>query len=377
MSRTAKHYIPYLYKRLLEFLSPEKSRSLNKQIKTKAVSGDVCERFSKKIQINPEDLIPLATGGFAVKMSCESTISLVLIGSKIKSEEFEHIPLKYFEYIEDFDEALFLILVKDFEQYLNINSRFRAEHIENILDIALEPDYKGHSVKDFYNFYDPIYVVNIASNHILVDEDARGLVIELSSFIPSLLHCKDKEFIDLIKRLSRSKYIDRAMLYDSLTSFYSRHAFLDIYRCLEKLFYFSGVYLLRQEFLKSYSDFNLELDKLKDICESSLLWKRTEKESIVKLFKLVLCNNDGSFDENNFHKIYIKSIFGDLDYEQLAPEKKAEFLASKIYMYRNSLVHHEDKEFRKGVRKLSDIEWQQLTNSVAYFLLAFIQKFDD
>ena len=46
-------------------------------------------------------------------------------------------------------------------------------------------------------------------------------------------------------------------------------------------------------------------------------------------------------------------------------------------MYRNSLVHHEDKEFRKGVRKLSDIEWQQLTNSVAYFLLAFIQKFDD
>ena len=98
------------------------------------------------------------------------------------------------------------------------------------------------------------------------------------------------------------------MLYDSLTSFYSRHAFLDIYRCLEKLFYFSGVYLLRQEFLKSYSDFNLELDKLKDICESSLLWKRTEKESIVKLFKLVLCNNDGSLMKIIFIR-YILSLF--------------------------------------------------------------------
>ena len=174
------------------------------------------------------------------------------------------------------------------------------------------------------------------------------------------------------------------MLYDSLISFYSKHAFLDIYRCLEKLFYFAEVYLLRQEFLKNYSNFTLEIKKLKSIlCESKLSWNRTEKVSITKLFQLVLRNEDGSLDENNFNKIYKESIFGDLNgilkglVDEIAmTNKKAEYLASGVYKYRNSLVHHEDKEYKK-VKKLSAQEWQILANSVAYFLLAFIQKFDN
>ena len=280
MSRNAKDYIPYLFKRLLEFLSPEKSGSLNKQIKIKEVSVDVQERFSRKILVNTEDLIPLATGGFAVKMSCESTSSLVLIGSKIKSEEFKDLSDDAFKYSEVFDEALFLILAKEFEQYLNIKSQVSAEYIEDVLDIISVPNYKGHAVEEFSNFYDPVYVVNIASDSILADNDTMGLVIELSRFVPSLLHCQDMKFINLINGLSKSKYIDKSMLYESLTSFYSKHAFLDIYRCLEKLFYFSWMYLLSQNlsqnFLKDYSNLNLNLDELKNICEKNLSWQSKE-----------------------------------------------------------------------------------------------------
>lgn len=393
MSRTAKDYIPYLFKRLLEFLSPEKSGSLNKQIKIKEVSVDVQERFSKKILVNTEDLIPLATGGFAVKMSCESTSSLVLIGSKIKSEEFKDLSDDAFKYSEVFDDALFLILSKEFEQYLNIKSQVSTEYIENVLDIVSDPNYEGHTVEEFSNFYDPVYVVNIASDSILTDNDTMGLVIELSRFVPSLLHCQDMEFINLINGLSKSKHIvDRPMLYDSLTSFYSRHAFLDIYRCLEKLFYFSWMYSLRQEFLKNYSNFTLKLDELKNICEENLLWKSKENQSIVELFKLVLLNEDGSLDADNFDKIYDESIFdlettlnnlvdeqeaSNKEKKDLTPNKQVESLANKVYMYRNSLVHHEDKKYKDKVKKLSDKEWQVLANSVAYFLLAFIQKFDN
>ena len=393
MSRTAKDYIPYLFKRLLEFLSPEKSGSLNKQIKIKEVSVDVQERFSRKILVNTEDLIPLATGGFAVKMSCESTSSLVLIGSKIKSEEFKDLSDDAFKYSEVFDDALFLILSKEFEQYLNIKSQVSTEYIENVLDIVSDPNYEGHTVEEFSNFYDPVYVVNIASDSILADNDTMGLVIELSRFVPSLLHCQDMDFINLINGLSKSKHIvDRPMLYDSLTSFYSRHAFLDIYRCLEKLFYFSWMYSLRQEFLKNYSNFTLKLDELKNICEENLLWKSKENQSIVELFKLVLLNEDGSLDEDNFDKIYNESIFdlettsnnlvdeqeaSNKEKKDLTPNKQVESLANKVYMYRNSLVHHEDKKHKDKVKKLSDKEWQVLANSVAYFLLAFIQKFDN
>lgn len=398
MSRTAKDYIPYLFKRLLEFLSPEKSGSLNKQIKIKEVSVDVQERFSRKILVNTEDLIPLATGGFAVKMSCESTSSLVLIGSKIKSEEFKDLSDDAFKYSEVFDEALFLILAKEFEQYLNIKSQVSAEYIEDVLDIISVPNYKGHAVEEFSNFYDPVYVVNIASDSILADNDTMGLVIELSRFVPSLLHCQDMKFINLINGLSKSKYIDKSMLYESLTSFYSKHAFLDIYRCLEKLFYFSWMYLLSQNlsqnFLKDYSNLNLNLDELKNICEKNLSWQSKEDQSIIKLFQLVLVNEDGSIDENSFKKIYNESIFSNLDNlvdqeeinsdqeeninkKRKKSDRKASLLARNIYMYRNSLVHHEDKEHKEKVKKLSDKEWQVLANSVAYFLLAFIQKFDN
>ena len=391
MSRNAKDYIPYLFKRLLEFLSPEKSGSLNKQIKIKEVSVDVQERFSRKILVNTEDLIPLATGGFAVKMSCESTSSLVLIGSKIKSEEFKDLSDDAFKYSEVFDEALFLILAKEFEQYLNIKSQVSAEYIEDVLDIISVPNYKGHAVEEFSNFYDPVYVVNIASDSILADNDTMGLVIELSRFVPSLLHCQDMKFINLINGLSKSKYIDKSMLYESLTSFYSKHAFLDIYRCLEKLFYFSWMYLLSQNlsqnFLKDYSNLNLNLDELKNICEKNLSWQSKEDQSIIKLFQLVLVNEDGSIDENSFKKIYNESIFSNLDNlvdqeeninkKRKKSDRKASLLARNIYMYRNSLVHHEDKEHKEKVKKLSDKEWQVLANSVAYFLLAFIQKFDN
>ena len=403
MSRNAKDYIPYLFKRLLEFLSPEKSGSLNKQIKIKEVSVDVQERFSRKILVNTEDLIPLATGGFAVKMSCESTSSLVtsslvLIGSKIKLEDLKDLSNDAFKYNEVFDDALFLILSKEFEQYLKIKPQVSPEYVEDVLDIVSDPNYEGHTVEDFSNFYDPVYVVNIASDSILADNDTMGLVIELSRFVPSLLHCQDMKFINLINGLSKSKYIDKSMLYESLTSFYSKHAFLDIYRCLEKLFYFSWMYLLSQNlsqnFLKDYSNLNLNLDELKNICEKNLSWQSKEDQSIIKLFQLVLVNEDGSIDENSFKKIYNESIFSNLDNlvdqeeinsdqeeninkKRKKSDRKASLLARNIYMYRNSLVHHEDKEHKEKVKKLSDKEWQVLANSVAYFLLAFIQKFDN
>ena len=398
MSRNSTEYTPYLFGRLLKFLSKEKSESLNKQIKIKEVSKDVRKRFSKEILINTKDLIPLATGGFAVKMSCESTSSLVtsslvLIGSKIKLEDLKDLSNDAFKYNEVFDDALFLILSKEFEQYLKIKPQVSPEYVEDVLDIVSDPNYEGHTVEDFSNFYDPVYVVNIASDSILADNDTMELVIELSRLVPSLLHCQDEEFIKLINGLSKSKHIvDRPMLYDSLTSFYSRHAFLDIYRCLEKLYYFPWMYSLRQKFLKNYSNFTLELDKLKNICEENLLWKSREDQSIVALFKLVLLNEDGSLDEDNFDKIYNESIFdlettsnnlvdeqeaSNKEKKDLTPNTQVQSLANKVYMYRNSLVHHEDKKHKDKVKKLSDKEWQVLANSVAYFLLAFIQKFDN
>lgn len=398
MSRNSTEYTPYLFGRLLKFLSQEKSESLNKQIKIKEVSKDVRKRFSKEILINTKDLIPLATGGFAVKMSCESTSSLVtsslvLIGSKIKLEDLKDLSNDAFKYNEVFDDALFLILSKEFEQYLKIKPQVSPEYVEDVLDIVSDPNYEGHTVEDFSNFYDPVYVVNIASDSILADNDTMELVIELSRLVPSLLHCQDEEFIKLINGLSKSKHIvDRPMLYDSLTSFYSRHAFLDIYRCLEKLYYFPWMYSLRQKFLKNYSNFTLELDKLKNICEENLLWKSREDQSIVALFKLVLLNEDGSLDEDNFDKIYNESIFdlettsnnlvdeqeaSNKEKKDLTPNTQVQSLANKVYMYRNSLVHHEDKKHKDKVKKLSDKEWQVLANSVAYFLLAFIQKFDN
>lgn len=390
MSRNASEYIPHLFEQLLKFTGKEKE--LTGKLKSEHIeSEEIRKNFSSNIIIDRNLIAPLATGGVVIDMKCNDTHSLVLIGSRVGLSDLNGLSSSdNFSYNETFNPALFLILTKDFKPYIKVGSIYQTEKkndIENFLDI-IDEEYRGHSIEDISKYYEPIYIVDIKPNSVLKDQDFISLIISLSIEIPSLLHCKNKEFLEAVRKISdiENKYteekyiIDAEMLYQSLTSFYSRHAFLDIYRCLEKLFYFPETYRLHQELKKKNFSFIIELHDLKNICEESISWKRIEKESITKLFELVFCQNIDIFD-----RIYSESsekIFGRLsdepyeksdDEDEVLKSKKikAKFIAEKIYMYRNSLVHHEDKEFRNNVQELSEDDWQTLANGIAIFLLEF------
>ncbi len=391
MSRNASEYIPHLFDQLLKFTGKE--QKLTGKLKSEHIkSEEIQNNFSNNIILDKNLIAPLATGGVVIDMKCNDTHSLVLIGSRVELSDLNGLSSSdNFSYNDTFNPALFLILTKDFKSYIKVGSIYQIEKkddIENFLDI-IDDEYSGHSIEDISKYYEPIYIIDIKPNSVLKDQDFISLIISLSIEIPSLLHCKNREFIESARKISdtENKYtedkyiIDAEMLYQSLTSFYSRHAFLDIYRCLEKLFYFPETYRLHQELKNKNSSFIIELYDLKNICEESISWRRTEKDSITKLFELVFCQNIDIFD-----KIYNEIIFGKLpdesnedpsDEDSILKNKKikAKFIAEKIYMYRNSLVHHEDKEFKNNVKKLSESDWQTLANGIAIFLLEFKSRF--
>ena len=391
MSRNASEYIPHLFDQLLKFTGKE--QKLTGKLKSEHIkSEEIQNNFSNNIILDKNLIAPLATGGVVIDMKCNDTHSLVLIGSRVELSDLNGLSSSdNFSYNDTFNPALFLILTKDFKSYIKVGSIYQIEKkddIENFLDI-IDDEYSGHSIEDISKYYEPIYIIDIKPNSVLKDQDFISLIISLSIEIPSLLHCKNREFIESVRKISdtENKYtedkyiIDAEMLYQSLTSFYSRHAFLDIYRCLEKLFYFPETYRLHQELKNKNSSFIIELYDLKNICEESISWRRTEKDSITKLFELVFCQNIDIFD-----KIYNEIILGKLpdesnedpsDEDSILKNKKikAKFIAEKIYMYRNSLVHHEDKEFKNNVKKLSESDWQTLANGIAIFLLEFKSRF--
>lgn len=391
MSRSANEYIPHLFDQLLKFTGKE--QELTGKLKSEHIqSEEILNNFSNNIILDKNLIAPLATGGVVIDMKCNDTHSLVLIGSRVELSDLNRLlSSDNFSYNETFNPALFLILTKDFKPYIKVGSIYQIEKrddIENFLDI-IDEEYRGHSIEDISKYYEPIYIIDIKPNSVLKDQDFISLIISLSIEIPSLLHCKNREFIESVRKISETgnkytddKYIiDAEMLYQSLTSFYSRHAFLDIYRCLEKLFYFPETYRLHQELKNKNSSFIIELYDLKNICEENISWRRIEKDSITKLFELVFCQNIGIFD-----KIYNEIIFGEFtdesnkdpsDEDSILKIKKtkAKFIAEKIYMYRNALVHHEDKEFKNSVKKLNESDWQTLANGIAIFLLEFKSHF--
>ena len=391
MSRSANEYIPHLFDQLLKFTGKE--QELTGKLKSEHIqSEEILNNFSNNIILDKNLIAPLATGGVVIDMKCNDTHSLVLIGSRVELSDLNRLlSSDNFSYNETFNPALFLILTKDFKPYIKVGSIYQIEKrddIENFLDI-IDEEYRGHSIEDISKYYEPIYIIDIKPNSVLKDQDFISLIISLSIEIPSLLHCKNREFIESVRKISETgnkytddKYIiDAEMLYQSLTSFYSRHAFLDIYRCLEKLFYFPETYRLHQELKNKNSSFIIELYDLKNICEENISWRRIEKDSITKLFELVFCQNIDIFD-----KIYNEIIFGEFtdesnkdpsDEDSILKIKKtkAKFIAEKIYMYRNALVHHEDKEFKNSVKKLNESDWQTLANGIAIFLLEFKSHF--
>lgn len=387
MSITVAPYLEAIFSTLLEIYNPE-----NLSLKTKTVENKYIDYF-QNLKMNVENSIPLPRGGIAILYSHEDNINIALLGTSILEKELEK-PNNNFLYMEDEGKnpALFLHLAKKFTSYLKLKEEYsNKDGVINILDRAKDDPSYEFDILDIINYHNNIYVFNIPNDSTLTPENLEETIILLLISLPSLLHNGDKKYLELINLIIESevnndiKYIDRGMILHSISAYYPRHAFLDIYRCLEKLFYFPEIYELSNNLSNNLEE-RVSISKLKSICIESLSWTPKENTSIQKLLKIIFLNKNESDKSNITDKEFCndkaKEICENFIQEMSIEVKhddtnieKVEKIALYIYKYRNSLVHHEDKEYRDKIKKLSENEWQHIASFIANTLLTFSTKF--
>ncbi|MBN6074377.1 hypothetical protein HYE60_03745 [Aggregatibacter actinomycetemcomitans] len=381
MSIKIDPYIKAAFSSFLEIYTGDPNRL---SLKTKRVE-DKYIKFFQELELDKDNEILLPKGGIAISYSYNGDINIVLLGTSIIEKDLNQFKDSNFCYMEDEGKnpALFLHLAKEFPSHLKLKKENSSEaQVSNILERSIEGDGYEFDILDIISYHNDIYVFNILNESTLAPQNLEEIIILLLIAFPSLLHSGDIEYLEIIKSIidseisNNTKYVDLGMMLQSISAYYRRHTFLDIYRCLEKLFYFPEIYELSNK-INTNEEKRLDVLTLKSICSESLSWRPTEKDCIIKLLKVIFLDKELSFYDEASRKLcrdfFSKKI--EKTNTEINDNQMVEEIAKYIYKYRNSLVHHEDKEYKNTIKKLTEEEWQQIACFIANTLLRFSVKF--
>lgn len=244
-----------------------------------------------------------------------------------------------------FEYAHFLSFVFTHGQYLDI-SRERLSHpeeLENRLDV------KGIfscTLEDIASVYEDVRVfelsqASVSSLFAVLCHLAARFKTARSPFVPV-------EIIDASRRLLLLQNAPYENIYLSLSASHWKHAFIEIYRVVEGLYYFGWMHGVKQTFGGTDTEYDLYL-KLQD----QLSWKYKERASIAKLFEVVPRKVLAAHDP-----VGIKSLIG--RFEKQTDTAVMNRFSHLIYSIRNSNVHQGESEDGPPIEVSADC-WPKLT----------------
>ncbi|MEP0854422.1 hypothetical protein [Trichocoleus sp. DQ-U1] len=258
--------------------------------------------------------------------------------------------------IIELNAGIFTALVSELKVIVNQNA--------SPYDIANEIFYESEQEKIKYGFsqvakfFEPIYVYQIQDNSPFINQDDID-IISLSGFYA----IKNRQIISLnfsgstLSRFEKlfiegSKNIPCENLLLSLVSVSWKYTFLDIYRCIERLFCISAL----EDFHKNLKIGDSLLKFSADI-ENYIGWRPKENESLNKLIE-----NSPEEAIHLFREVKV-SIDG---------QEEGKY-GELIYRVRNSIVHF--RPANEGI-KLDDENWDKLINSSLLVIDYWYNKYD-
>lgn len=321
------------------------------------------DRFNK-LTIDQARASPTASGGF-VAIAEEGNKELLLVCAPSLNEQevraFENFALAKYSWPSiEVDEATFLVVVKELRGFLKLRSDFRNEaSAQNFLDI-IDDEYAGHDILAIMDAYQPVMVFEIDADNEFYREDVSTISLKIAAASPHLRSpILSNEIAEAIILLDGKVGCSSFNLEQAINAAQWRHAFLDIYRCLESLFFFPWV-----NELKSIANPELSILDLRDRCKNDLKWTAKEKESISQLFLMV---NSPEMNSIERRETFFREVAND-------PNAKRDAFGRRVYFARNSLVHHEDRD-QPDVDAPNSHDYQALTLYLCKFLVAFDEMY--
>lgn len=311
------------------------------------------------VKLDGSNIVYLPGGGFLAIYSHSGGRYVALSSSSLNSDEEDALSVwAAAAGLEEsnLDESTFLFLSHDLKGYFRLNDNYRvANNALNAIDIVTT-DYAGHAFEDLYSYYRPVYLFRIPESSFYFASD----VFEIGTSLccdnePLRSHIIDSDISAVLSDLSNFKSLPQENLFQALTASQWRHVFLELYRCIEALFFLPWIVELKKSIPIQMRAFDL-----KSSCRASLRWREKEEDSIVSLFEMLAADKylDAIEDKITVF-IELKSL----------PSFSRGSLGRRIYKVRNGLVHHEDYE-EPNKYKLDDAQWRFLS---VYLGLALVQ----
>lgn len=246
---------------------------------------------------------------------------------------------------DQIDEALFLVLCSEMDGfYKPVGLNLKSQRAENLLAIV-GADYEGHEISEMIDWYQSVAIFSIPEDHKSREMSLYRLASEIAaqnlSYRPDII---TNEVAGAIRRLNDLPNINPENTYYALTSTHWKHCFMDVYRCLEAVFYLPWTISLRDSLSSTLSALALAKE-----CRRNLVWREREKTSIGKIFDLV--------EEEVARPPNLKT-FGPLQ-DLYGNDAGADKFGERIYKIRNQLVHQEDYEDPVLI-SIDQAEWEPL-----------------
>lgn len=244
-----------------------------------------------------------------------------------------------------FDQAHFLSFSLVHGRYFDVARQYLSspESLENTLD------FKEHfcaSLDDIIPVYEDVRVFELTQSTNLSPFSvlchlATQFKTARAPFVPN-------EIIEVSRRLLQHPNVPHENIYLSLSASHWKHAFIEIYRAIEGLYYFGWMHGVRSALNIEIGEYDLYLQ-----LQEQMSWKYKEEPSIAKLFELIpratLAPND---------PLHIKSLAD--RFEGTSDSEVMKKFAYLIYSIRNSNVH-QGKSRRSHSLDISADCWPKLT----------------
>jgi hypothetical protein len=317
----------------------------------------------KSFKIDGSDVVYLPNGGFAAlyvhhagRYVAISTAGLIrqdeeTLTNWASSHEFEP---------EELDECTFMCLAHHLKGYFRLADEYRSkDEALNVIDV-IAPDYQGHAFDRLYSYYRPVFLFRIPADSTFFSAGVFTITTDLCCNNPALRSpIIDDELVAPLTDLSAMPAIAAENLFQALTASHFRHAFLELYRCIESIFYLPWMLDL-----KAASKIHTRAVDLKQTCRTSLNWREKEEPSMERIFGLL--PGDKQLDETEDAIELIKDL-------KNADEFERSQLGKRLYAIRNGMVHHEDYE-RPNQYRPNDQQWRFLALYLALALVRIVRS---
>lgn len=249
---------------------------------------------------------------------------------------------------QEINAGLFLFLVTD-AKLQRISPLSLAVLEQNIFFDQYDSDYQGHDFSDLMKFIENFTVFKIEANSAFSGRDYTETGYFICSQFDKFIRLPIQPLVnDYLAILQEQSAIQKENVFLSLTATHYKHAFIELYRCIEVLYV-----LPRSIKLKAKLAYTKPAYELASYCVNELGWRKQEEDSLCRILKDIDVAVIAASGIQSASFAVPGWSFDGTDTQK----KSHETLATKIYKIRNQFVHqlNPDQEIA-----IADSDWNIL-----------------